>query len=240
MLSHPHHSWVRPLTFAVVVASAALVAPAALAGEVKFGVEPLETNDAGAITKAGRAAATNEIKSVPGEEIWPLHVWAKIDKGAPGPLYVEFYGTIPGSKKRYRAWAYEHSSYDGETYVSLSFELKGNVGFNRDRSYGVEVTQLDDKGKNLELASGKISLVYVEGEPEDDDEPEDEDEDDELSAQDELDSLGGNEGGGSDEAPPAVPPPSTKKGCSIDPGMGAAPGVLVLLLLGAGVARRRD
>lgn len=238
MPAHTHHSWFRSLSFALVLASGALVAPEALAGEVKFGAEPLETNDAGDITKAGRSAAIKELKSLPGEEIWPIHVWTKIDKGAPGPLYVEFYGKVPGSNKRYRAWAYEHRGYEGEKFVSVSFELDGNDGFNRGRTYDVEVVQLDDKGKNLKLASSKVSLVFTEGEPEEEGDDEG-DEGDDLSEQDELDSFTNEDEGGSDEAPPPVTPPSTKKGCSVDPGMGAAPGVLVLLMLGAGMARRR-
>lgn len=240
MTARTHHSWIRSLTFAVVMAAGALVAPDALAGEVKFGAEPLETDDQGNLTSAGRSAAIKEIKSLPGEEIWPLHVWAKIDKGAPGPLYVEFYGTIPGSEKRYRAWAYAHNGYEGEKFVSLSMELEGNVGFNKGRSYTVEVVQLNEKGKNLKLASSKITLAYVEAEaePESDDEG-DEDGDEELSEQDELDSLGGDDEEGDAEGPPPVDPASSKKGCRVDPGMGAAPGVLVLLMLGAGVTRRR-
>lgn len=215
-----------------------LVAPSALAGEVRFGAEPLDTDDAGKITDAGKSASVKELPSLPGEEVWNLHLWAKIDKGAPGPLYVEFYDKLPGSGKRYKAWAYEHASYEGEEFVSLDLELEGDVGFNRDHTYTVELAQLDNKGKNLKLASGQLTLVFTEGKPED----EEDEEDEQAEAQDELDSFaGGNEegGGGDGEAPPAVPPPTTKKGCRVDPGMGAAPGVLVLMVLGAGVARRR-
>ncbi|MCA9710306.1 MAG: hypothetical protein KDK70_30990, partial [Myxococcales bacterium] len=165
MAARSIHPWLRSLTFASIVAAGALLAPRAWAGEVKFGSEPLETNDDGDLTSAGRSAAVTEIKSLPGEEVWPLHVWAKIDKGAPGPLYVEFYGKLPGSNKRYRAWAYEHRVYDGEPFVSLSMELEGNVGFNKGHTYGVEVVQVDDKGENLKLASGKVTLVFVEGKP---------------------------------------------------------------------------
>lgn len=241
MADHVHPRWIRPLTLAFVMTAGVLVAPRAWAGEVKFGAEPLDTDDNGNLTSTGRSAAVKEIKSLPGEEVWPLHVWAKIDKGAPGPLYVEFYGQIPGSKKRYRAWAYEHRGYEGEPFVSLSMELEGNVGFNKGHTYSVEVVQLDDKGKNLKLATGKLTLTYVEGEPEPEDEGEDEgeDEDDEISAQDELDSLGGGEGNDAEAGPPPVDSASSKKGCQIDPGLGAAPGVLALLVLGASVTRRR-
>ncbi|MEM9456423.1 MAG: MYXO-CTERM sorting domain-containing protein [Myxococcota bacterium] len=238
MTARTHHSWIRSLTLAVVMAATALVAPEALAGEVKFGAEPLETDDKGNLTSTGRSAATKELKSLPGEEIWPLHLWAKIDKGAPGPLYVEFYGTIPGSEKRYRAWAYEHGGYEGEKFVSLSMELDGNVGFNKGRTYTVEVVQLNEKGKNLKLASSKITLAYVEAEAQPEGDAED-DEDEEISEQDELDSFGDGDEEGDAEGPPPVEPASSKKGCHIDPGTGAAPGVLVLLMLGAGLTRRR-
>ena len=86
MPAHKHHSWLRPLTFALAVASGALVAPEAFAGEMKIGAEPLDTDDSGNITSAGKSAATNELESLPGEEIWPINVWAKLDKGAGDPL----------------------------------------------------------------------------------------------------------------------------------------------------------
>lgn len=236
MATIKHPSWLSALSFGLVLGGAMLVAPAALAGEVKFGAEPLDTDDAGKLTDAGRSAAVKELPSLPGEEVWPVHLWAEIDKGAPGPLYVEFYDKLPGSGKRYKAWAYEHSSYEGDKYVTLELELEGDVGFNRDHTYTVELAQVDQKGKNLKLASGQLTLVFTEGKPEAENEP---DEDDQAEAQDELDSFAAGDEEGGAEAPPPVTPPATKKGCRVDPGMGAAPGVLVLMLLGAGVAARR-
>jgi MYXO-CTERM domain-containing protein len=241
MPKNKHASWLRNLGFALALGGGLLVAPLALAGDVKFGAQPLETDDAGKLTDAGRSAAVKELPSSPGEEKWPLHVWAQIEKGAPGPLYVEFFDKLPGSGKRYRAWQYEHAGYEGEKYLSLDIELDGNAGFNKDHTYTVEVSQLDSKGKNLVLASGQLKLVYTEAEkePAGKDDEGDEEGDDAEAEQDELDSFAGGEEGNSGEAPPPVTSPGKKKGCSVDPGTGAAPGVLVLLLLGAGLRRRR-
>jgi MYXO-CTERM domain-containing protein len=240
-----HSSRLRSLGFVLALCGGLLVAPVAFAGDVKFGAAPLEIDDSGKITDAGKKAAIKQLPSRPGEEVWPLHVWAQIDKGAPGPLYVEFFDKLPGSGKRYKAWAYEHTPYEGEKYVTLELELEGDVGFNKGHTYTIEVSQLDNKGKNLVLASGQLELVYTQGKPEDEEEEgEDEGEKDEdgedegqTEEQDELDSFaGGDEGKG--EAPPPVTSPGKKKGCSVDSDSGAAPGVLVLLLLGAGLAGR--
>jgi MYXO-CTERM domain-containing protein len=241
MAMSKHPSRLRSLGFALALCGGLLVAPLAFAGDVKFGAAPLETDDSGKLTDAGKKGAVKQPPSRPGEEVWPLHLWAQIDKGAPGPLYVEFFDKLPGSGKRYKAWAYEHAGYEGEKYVTLELELEGDVGFNKGHTYTVEVSQLDNKGKNLVLASGQLELVYTEGKPEDEEEGEDEGEDDEgddeeqSAEQDELDSFaGGDEGKG--EAPPPVTSPGKKKGCSVDSGTDAAPGVLVLLMLGAGLA----
>lgn len=218
-----------------------LAAPQAFAGDVKFGAKPLETDDSGKLTDAGKSAAVKQLPSNPGEEVWPLHLWAQIDKGAPGPLYVEFFDKLPGSGKRYKAWAYEHAGYEGEKYVTLDIELEGDVGFNKGHTYTVEISQLDNKGKNLVLASGQLELVYTEGKPEDEEEEgEDEgkDEDGQTEEQDELDSFAGGEEANSGEAPPPVTSPGKKKGCSVDSGTDAAPGMLVLLMLAAGALSR--
>ncbi len=234
-----HPSRLRSLGFALALGVGLLAAPHAWAGEVKFGAAPLETDDSGKLTDAGRGATVKQLPSRPGEEVWPLHIWAQLDKGAPGPLYVEFFDKLPGSGKRYRAHQHEHVGYEGGKYVSLDLELEGDTGFNKGHTYTVEISQVDTKGKNLILATGQIELVYTEGKPEDEEgEEEGEGEDEEQSEeQDEIDSFAGGEEG--NEAPPPVTSPSKKKGCSVDPGAGAAPGVLVLLALGAGLRRRR-
>lgn len=232
----------------VLVLAGALMAPgAAWAGDVKFGTEPLATDDKGAITAAGRKSATDEIPSEPGEEIWPLHVWAKLDKGAPGPLYVEFFGKLPDGKK-YLAYRHEHGGYEGEKYVSMELDLLGNQGFNKGRTYNVELTQAGAKGNNIVLARGKITLAYTEPEAEpagegegdaDTDGPAQEGDTEapaDTADQDAMDTLaGGEEGNASDQGPPPV----KKKGCAVDPAAHGLPGALVLFALGAGIARRR-
>ena len=234
MRSQPTHA--RRWSAAIVLCTALLAPVSAFAGEVKFGPIPLATDDKGVITADGRKAASEEIPSQPGEELWPLHLWAKIDKGAPGPLYVEFHGKLADGK-RYLAYRHEHGGYEGEKHVSMELELSGNDGFNKGRSYEVEVTQVGPKGP-IKLATGKITLAFTEA-PEGADEDESEDED-ELDEQDAIDSFAGGEGGGGDDGPPAVAPP-TKKGCAVDPSRHAAPGVLVLLaLVGLGRSRKRD
>jgi MYXO-CTERM domain-containing protein len=238
MAMRKHSTRLRSLGFALALGAGLLAAPQAFAGEVRFGAAPFETDDSGKLTDAGRGTAVKQLPSRPGEEVWPLHLWAQIDKGAPGPLYVEFFDKLPGSGKRYRAWQYEHRGYEGEKYVTMELELEGDVGFNKGHTYTVELSQVDNKGKNLVLATGQLELVFTEGKPAS--EGDDEDDDDQSDEQDELDSLGGNGDGNGGEAPPPVTSPGKKKGCSVDPGPGAAaPGVLVLMLLGAASVRRR-
>lgn len=224
------------------LAATLLVPAVALAGEVKFGAEPLETDDKGKLTDAARSATVDSIPSEPGEEVWHAHVWAKIDKGGPGPLYVEFFGKLPGGKA-YLTYRHEHGGYQGEPYVNLDIDLEGNMGFNKGKTYTVKVTQVSSKGKDLLLASSKLTLAYTEP-PEEADESESEgDEDQDTAAQDELDTLAGPDdpetGDEVDDsgAPPAVAP--KEKGCSVDPNGFGAPGVLILLALGAGLGRRR-
>jgi uncharacterized protein (TIGR03382 family) len=230
------HSTHTSRWFSALVLSATLLAPASVfAGEVHFGTGPLATDDKGVITGDGKKAATNDIPSHPGEELWPLHLWAKIDKGAPGPLYVEFHGRLADGK-RYLAYRYEHAPYEGEKYVSMALELSGNDGFNKDRSYEVELTQVGPKGP-IKLATGKVALGYTEA-PEG---AEEDDGDDDYDAdQDAIDSFAGDgggdgDGGGGDGPPPVAP---QKKGCSIDASGYGGAGLLVLLAL-AGLGRRR-
>jgi MYXO-CTERM domain-containing protein len=222
------HRWLSPLLLGAVLLAPAYV----LAGEVKFGTSPLATDDKGVITGDGRKAATNEIPSEPGEELWPLHLWAKIDKGAPGPLYVEFHGRLADGK-RYLAYRHEHAAYEGEKHVTMELELSGNDGFNKGRSYEVELTQVGPKGP-IKLATGKISLTFTEA-PEGADEDEDED-DEPLEDQDELDTFAGEQGEAGDGPPPVAPP--SKKGCSVDGRGLGGPGLLALLGL-VWLGRRR-
>jgi len=229
--------WFSPL----LLATALLAPSAAWAGDVKFGAEPLATDDDGNITAEGKASATQTLASEPGEEVWPFNLWAKIDKGGPGPLYVEFVGKLPDGKK-YVTYRYEHADYDAEKFVSLSFELEGNLGFNKGKTYEVKVLQGNVKPDkpDIILATGKITLEYTEP-PAEDDEVDSPDPDDDTSAQDEFDTLSGPDDGAGDEPPAEGPPPVApqKKGCTIgstDPGL---PAVAALFALGF-VRRRND
>ena len=231
---------IRALCVGVVIGAATFGSTVAWAGEVLVGAEPLPTGPDGKITAAGRKAAVKELASEPGEELWNMHLWAKVDKGAPGPLYVEFIGKLPDGKP-YTAFSHEHSGYDGEPYVSLEIELDGNRGFNKGHSYKIDINQVNDKGKTLQLATGSVTLGYTEapkdeGDDKGEDEGDEKDGDDQSEAQDELDSFA--EGGEAEGGPPPVTPTTKKKGCSIDAGEYGAPGVLVLFALG-GLARRR-
>jgi hypothetical protein len=150
-----------PRLYRALALTAVLLGPAvAHAGDVKFGNEPLEVNDAGKLTDAGKKAATETLKSVPGEEEWPIHVWAQIDNGGPGPLYIEFWGKLPDGKP-YLTFRHEHAGYGGEKYVSLSFELSGNLGFNKGKTYNVKAVQVSPKGKEVVLANGKVTLEFT-------------------------------------------------------------------------------
>ncbi|MBK8234800.1 MAG: hypothetical protein IPK74_04520 [Deltaproteobacteria bacterium] len=214
----------------------------AFAGEVKFGTEALAVDGEGKLTDAGRAAAKDEIPSAPGEELWVAHLWAKLDKPAPGGLNVEFFGELDG--KRYLAHRHVEASFDGGKYLSLELELEGSDGFNKNKSYDVEITQEDDKGRHFKLAAGKIKLGWTpapkedpkaDGDDDDGEEPEAD-----SAAQDALDTISGGGDGGGDGATGAPPPVEPKKkGCSIDGDAGVAPLGLVVLLAFANRRRRR-
>ena len=229
--------WISPLLLGM-----ALLGPAtAWAGDVKFGAEPLAVDDSGNITAEGKSAAVTTLKSEPGEEVWHFNVWAKIDKGGPGPLYVEFVGKLPDGKE-YVTYRYEHGSYDAEKFVSLSFDLEGNLGFNKGRTYTVKVLQGNTKpGKpDIILATGKITLEYTEPPPEEEEEGETEGGEPDASAQDELDTLAGPDDGAGDGAPEGPPPVAPeKKGCSVGSTDLGLPAVMALFALGF-VRRRND
>lgn len=219
-----------------------LVSSAAHAGEIKTGTAALAVDGDGKLTDAGRQAAKDEIPSQPGEEVWIVHLWAKLDKGAPGGLNIEFYGEQPDGKP-YLAYSIAEEGYDGGKYLSVELELEGSKGFNKNKSYTIAITQQDDKGRDFKLATGKVKLGWTPAPKEpagegggEGDEPEAD-----SAAQDALDTLsGGGEGGGEGGAeggPPPVEP--TKKGCAIDSDAGGTLGLLVLLALGATTPWRR-
>ncbi|MBC8067230.1 MAG: hypothetical protein IAG13_02760 [Deltaproteobacteria bacterium] len=228
---------------ALVFGATLWISGTAWAGELKIGATKLDVDDSGAITDAGRKAATEELKNEPGDdEVWIAHIWAKLDKGGPGPLQFEFYGELPDGKP-YLAFRKVEDGYDGGKFVSMELELDGDDGFNKNKTYKVEISQLDDKGKVIKLASGKVKLAWVDHK----EEPAAEEggKDDgakaaDSSAQDELDSIsGGGEGDGQAEGgPPPVEP--KKKGCAIEPDGGGLLGLAVMFALGLGVRRRRS
>jgi MYXO-CTERM domain-containing protein len=216
------------------------------AGEVKVGAQKLATDDSGNITDAGRKAATDELKNEPGDdEIWIAHIWAKLDKGAPGPLNIEFYGTLPDGKP-YLTFRKVEDGYDGGKYFSVELELDGDDGFNKNKAYKIEITQLDDKGKEFKLASGKIKLGWVdhkeegEGGKAEGGKEEGGKEESDTAEQDQLDTIsaGGDGGGGADGGPPPVEG-KKKKGCAIEPEDSGLLGLGVLFALGAFTRRRR-
>jgi hypothetical protein len=235
--NHRRTTWFLP----AVALTAMLLGPAlSHASDVKFGTEPLATNEAGKISDAGRKAATEQLDSTPGEEVWPIHVWAQIDNGGPGPLYVEFFGKLPDGKP-YLTYRHEHSGYSGEKYVSLSFELTGNLGFNKGKTYNVKVLQVSPKGKDIVFATGKVTLAYTAAKPEEDEDDEGGEEEggkEEGGAdQDAIDTLTPEGGGGDDAGPPPVDSKG-KKGCSIH--TGHPPLGAMLLLFAAGALRRTN
>jgi MYXO-CTERM domain-containing protein len=227
---------------ALAFACTLLFSATAFAAEVKFGAAPLAVDGTGNLTAAGKSATVTELPSAPGDEEWVLHLWAKLDKGAPGPLYVEFYGKTPDGQP-YLAYRHEHSDYEGDKYVSMEIELSGSKGFNKNHTYKVELTQADTKGKDIKLASGSLKLTWTPApkEPEEGkgDEGKAPEESKDSAEQDALDTLVGGEEG---SAPPSTEGggKKNKKGCSIDEAAYGVPGVLVLFALGFAGRRRRS
>ncbi len=206
----------------------------AWASEIKFGAAPLATDDAGKLTSEARKQAVETLDNVPGEDAWKLYVWGNIDKGAEGPLYVEFYDHFQGQKNL--THRHEHADYQGEKFVSLEIELEGRVGFNKNHTYTVQLVQVNEKGKDVKLATGQLKLIksgkqapkqqdeQEDGESEGGDEQGDEPE---LTEQDKADKLDQS------SAPPPVEP--KKKGCNI----GDPDGVAFALVMFAVFATRR-
>ncbi|HET6586120.1 MAG TPA: hypothetical protein VFG69_21830, partial [Nannocystaceae bacterium] len=190
----------RRLVPAVALAAAFLLASPAFAGEIKFGKDKLAVDGEGKLTAEGMKAAVEEIPSIPGDEEWIVHLWARLDKAAPGALNIEFYGKTPDGQK-YLAYRHAENDFEGGKYVSLELELEDGQGFNKNHTYTVEITQLDDKGRDFKLATGKLKLGYTpppaEADDGKDDDGKDDDEDDGADDQDAHDTLG-------NEAPPPV------------------------------------
>ncbi len=202
------------------------------AGELKVLAESAQTDASGKLT--GSPKTLKELASQPGEETWDLHLWAKLDKGAAGPLYAEFYGDLNG--KRYLAQRFEKSDYNGEKYVAWSIELDGNVGFNRKRTYTIELIQFGANDKTIKLASSSIKLLYTEDE--EPDEPQDSGGEDEGYEEDSDADVGENDVDGAAAGPPPVAP--AKKGCTINPEPFNGTTILLMVGLGALIRRRRS
>lgn len=234
----PHRRWM----ISTAVALAALGSTTAWAGELKVGAAPLDVDDKGNITAAGRKAAVDTLDEVPGEDTWQAQIWAKLDNAAAGPLYLEFYQNLNGTDSL--VWRYDAGEYAGGKYFSGEVDLQGGRGFNKDRVYEIKAVQVSAKGKDLTLASGKVKLIKsgkkpakTEGDEEGEDKvPEDQDAHDSLADDDKT--SGDAKPTSTEEAPPAVEP-KAKKGCTIDSDSSTWNGALLLLVLGAGFAARR-
>jgi len=234
-----HRRWFLPTAVAMATLCST-AASVAWAGEVKVGAAALEVDDKGNLTASGRKAIVDTLDEVPGEDTWVVHVWAKLDNAAEGPLYFEFYQSISGGDSL--VWRHEEPNFPGGKYFSGEIELAGGRGFNKDRTYEIKVVQVSAKGKDLTLASGKVKLIKSGKKPEkaadggdEDKVPEDQDVHDSLAGGEEP---AGDEPAGGGETPPPVEP-KAKKGCNIDTDASAWNGALLLLALGAGLATRR-
>ena len=249
----------RAFAFASTLLTVSLATGLAHAGELKFGEGPssLETDDNGKLTSAGAKTALKQLDKIIGEDAWDLKVWARVDRGVAGPMYIEFYQTVNGQ----RSIVHRHEmDFEGGKHFTESVMLEGSQGFNKNRTYQVVVIQNDGK-KDIKLAEGKIKLIKTDRKPEGGDGGGDGDGDGgsdggegggdaapACSEQDRLDGFcedGGGGGGGADEPapdakPPETPDPGKQKGCSVDTGDAGGPAALMLLLVaGAGFVRRR-
>lgn len=233
-----HRRWLLPTAVAMATLCST-AASVAWAGEIKFGTSKLEVDDKGSLTAEGRKASVDTVDEVPGEDRWEVHLWAKLENAAEGPLYFQFYQNLNGTTSE--VWRYDEQNFPGGKFFSADIDLEGGRGFNKDRTYDVKAMQVSPKGKDLILATGKIKLIKSGKKPE---KSADEKEDEIPPDQDAHDSLAGgeepegDEDKGAAEAPPAVEP-KAKKGCTIDSDSSAWNGALLLLVLGAGLATRR-
>jgi len=217
--------------------------------EIWFGTgqDSLEVDEEGKLTEAGAKTKANEIDRIPGTEDWELKLHARLGKyAAEGPIYTEFYQTVQG--KEYIVYRHEDADYDGSRLYTTVITLEGNIGFNKDREYRVQIVQ-NNGTKDLIMARGKVKLIDTgreapeeEGEDEGEEEGEEEEEAEAEAGEEEEEEEGGE--GGSGEAPPPIEDtPAKKKGCTVASGgaldVGVS-GLAILLLAAASRRRRRD
>jgi hypothetical protein len=243
---------------ALALLLASTASAVAWAGPLLVAPEPFATKDTGRLADGEQGKAVTALAGIAGDDAWELNLWAELDWGyGAGPMYVEFFGELDG--KRYKvAWQHEFEFSGDQKYVTVEgLRIEGGAGFNRGRTYAIEIHQVNDKGRDLTLARGKIKLDPAPaptpgassgggGE-----EPAEE----ELDAQDVADSLAGDDGGQSGDAPtpaptsaatgapPPVSDPGDKRGCSVHAGSSRRDGLLGAglgaLLLVFGARRRR-
>jgi hypothetical protein len=221
--------------------------------EIWFGDGPdsLELDDEGKLTDAGAKSRITELDQIPGEEDWEVKLHARMGKfAAEGPLYVEFYQNIEGHGENI-VFRHEDADYDGSRLYTTVIMLEGNIGFNKNREYRVQIVQ-NNGTKDIVMARGKIKLIdtgrEAEGEGEEEGEEAEEDgEEAEEEAEDEEEEDDGEDEAADSGAPPEIEEtPETKKGCSVvsggalDLGFGGVSGLAILLLAGATARRRRQ
>ena len=234
----------RRLAHVLCLGAALTLLPAvAWAGDLKFGEgqAALATDEEGKLTADGAKSALTELDRIPGEDAWDLKVWAKVDRGAPGPITIEFKQNIEGVGESIVFKKVVVQDYEGGKYVSFQLFLEGNTGFNKGRTYEVRLLQANEKGHEIALAKGRLKLIDTGRKPEEAPETESD-----VSEQDAMDSLGGGEEPAETPAPTPEeqgPPPveEGKKGCSVsttaDLGLNGA--ALLLVLGGLGLTSRR-
>ncbi|MFO7565389.1 MAG: hypothetical protein R6X02_22290 [Enhygromyxa sp.] len=240
-------------TFVVAGATVSLAPTSAYAAgpaseEIWFGTgaDSLETDDDGKLTEAGAQTRAKEVDRVPGTEDWELKIHARLGKyAAEGPLYTEFYQTVQG--KEYIVYRHADESYDGSRLYTTVIALEGNLGFNKDREYRVQIIQ-NNGTRDIVMARGKVKLIDTGRKPPEDEQDEgDEDEEDEDAGEDEDEDEGddeddeGDEGGRQEAPPPIDETPAKKKGCTVASGGALDVGFsgLAILLLAAASRRRR-
>ena len=206
---------------------------AAWAGELKIGAEPHELDDKGKLTKDARAKAVTELESsVPGDELWSLFLWAKIDNGADGPLYLEFYREYQG--KTLMAHRMEYDGYGGERYITMDVEIGRSEGFRTGETITIAFVQ-NMGAKDVKKAKATVKLLASSKKPEPP--PSGDDDGGDGPVEGETDALAGEDEPDPPDADPEPPPiePTKKKGCTI----GTAVPPLWLLLGIIGMARGR-